>query len=98
MLKKFQKNKDWIDDLLDGVDDPIVSETGSYGYIAFVESLIWGSINTGEEKKELLNSLETMKKSEMDALVAWLKDNQTFRDCRDQFKQMCRNGVFNKKE
>ena len=84
----------FIDDLLDDIDNPIVSETGGYGYIGFVESLIMGSINTGEDKQQLINSLEKMRKKEMDALVAWLKDNQIFRDCRDQFKQMCLNGVF----
>ena len=97
-MSKKQKNNDWIDDLLDGVDDPIVSETNGFGYIAVVESLIWGSINTGDEKEKLINSLETMRKSEMDALASWLRDNQVYRDCRDQFKQMCRNGVFNNKK
>ena len=91
-----QKNKDWIDDFLNDVDDPVVLETGAFSYLGYVESLIYGSINTGEEKEQLINSLSTMKKSEMNALVAWLKDNQSFRDCRDQFKHMCRNGVFNK--
>ena len=97
-MSKKEKNKleDFIDNLLDDIDDPIVAETGAFSYLGFVESLIWGSLNTGEEKEQLINSLPTMRKSEMDALVAWLKDNQVFRDCRDQFKQMCRNGVFNK--
>tara|TARA_R100000655_G_scaffold24_2_gene169 strand:+ start:28160 stop:28453 length:294 start_codon:yes stop_codon:yes gene_type:complete len=97
-MSKNQKNKDWIDDLLDGVDDPIVSETNGFAYISFVESLIYGSINTGDEKQKLIDSLETMRKSEMDALCMWLKDNQVYNDCRDQFKQMCRNGVFNNKK
>ena len=70
----------FIDDLLDGVGDPVVSQTSGYAYINYVESLIWGSINTGEEKQDLIDSLETMKKSEMDALVAWLKDNQVYRN------------------
>ena len=96
-MSKKQKNNDWIDDFLDGVDDPVVSESMGYSYINFVESLILNSINTGEDKENLINSLETMRKSEMDALVIWLKDNQVYNDCRDQFKKMCRDGVFNNK-
>tara|TARA_R100000655_G_scaffold36882_3_gene71396 strand:- start:848 stop:1138 length:291 start_codon:yes stop_codon:yes gene_type:complete len=96
-MSKKQKNKEWIDDFLDDIDDPVVSESMGYSYINFVESLILNSLNSGEEKENLINSLETMRKSEMDKLVVWLKDNQDFKDCRDQFKKMCRDGVFNNK-
>ena len=43
-------------------------------------------------------NLLKMRKKEMDALVLNLKDNQIYNDCRDQFKQMCKNGVFNNKK
>ena len=97
-VEKNQKNNEWIDDFLDDVDNPVVNDVGDYGYIDYAESLIRGSNNTGEEKKQLINSLQTMRKKEMDALVLNLKDNQIYNDCRDQFKQMCKNGVFNNKK
>tara|TARA_B100001094_G_scaffold333070_2_gene408330 strand:- start:2579 stop:2863 length:285 start_codon:yes stop_codon:yes gene_type:complete len=93
----MSKNKDrekFIDDLLDDMDNPIVSETGAYNYLGFVESLIMSSNENCTDKERLVNSLDTMRKNEMDALVVHLKDNQIYRDCRDQFKQMCRQGVF----
>lgn len=87
-------DEDWINNLLDDVEDPIVSDSGSFGYLGFMESLINSSINNDDDKERLIDSLETMRKSEMDALMIHLKDNQIHRDCREQYKEMCNKGVF----
>lgn len=97
-MQQKNQNKElenFIDDLLDDVEDPIVFETGAFGYMGFIESLILNSLNTCEEQSRLINSLETMRKSEMDKLCAELKEIQNHRDCREQFREMCKRGVFN---
>lgn len=95
-MSSDQKNDDqWIDDILDDIDDPIVAETGSFGYLGFVESLIMGSLNTEEQKQIMLNDIDTMRQSEMSKLVSELKENQNHKDCREQFREMCKRGVFN---
>ena len=85
---------EWIDNLLDDVENPVVSDSGSFGYLGFMESLINSSINNDDEKERLIDSLETMRKIEMDALMIHLKDNQTHRDCKEQYKEMCKKGIF----
>lgn len=97
MSKKQNDDTQWIDDLFDDIDDPIVWESGSYNYIGLVESLIMNSLNTYEDQKILLDKITTMRKSEMDKLVVELKENQNHRDCREQFREMCKRGVFNSK-
>tara|TARA_R110001599_G_scaffold79091_4_gene214456 strand:- start:2369 stop:2656 length:288 start_codon:yes stop_codon:yes gene_type:complete len=95
-MSNDQKNDDqWIDDILDDIDDPIVSEVGSFNYLGFVESLILGSLNTEEQKQIMLNGIDTMRQSEMSKLVSELKENQNHKDCREQFREMCKRGVFN---
>lgn len=94
-MSKNKERENFIDELLEDVENPIVSETGAFGYLGFVESLIMGSNESCTEKDQLINRLDEMRKSEMDALVVKLKDNQIHKDCREQFKQMCRQGVFN---
>ena len=90
-----EKN-DWLDEMLDGEpEDPIVSETNAFGYMAFVESMIMSSVMDGHEQSKAIDKLDSMRKSEMDALLAWCKENQNHKDCREQFKDMCRKGVFN---
>jgi len=95
-MSSDQKNDDqWIDDILDDIDDPIVAETGSFNYLGFVESLIMNSLNTEEQKQIMLNDIDTMRQSEMSKLVFELKENQNHKDCREQFREMCKRGVFN---
>lgn len=94
-MSKNKERENFIDELLEDVENPIVSETGAFGYLGFVESLILSSNECGTQKEILINSLDEMRKKEMDALVIKLKDNQIYKDCREQFKQMCRQGVFN---
>ena len=93
-----QNEKDWIEEMFIDIDDPIVEETGSYGYIGFCESLIMNALKTEEEKNELLDQLPTMRKSQMDKLVMELKEIQNHRDPREQFKQMVSRGVFESKK
>jgi hypothetical protein len=90
------ENNDWLDEMLDGEpEDPIVSETNAFGYMAFVESMVMSSIMGCTDQGITIDKLNTMRKSEMDALLAWCKENQNHKDCREQFKDMCRKGVFN---
>jgi hypothetical protein len=91
------KNDDWINEMFDDIDDPIVEEMGSYGYIGFCESLIMNALITERDKNELLDQLPTMRKSKMDKLVFELKEIQNHRDPREQFKQMVARGVFKHK-
>lgn len=95
-MSSDQKNDDqWIDDILDDIDDPIVAEMGSFNYLGFVESLIMNSLNTDDQKEILLNNIDTMRQSEMSKLVSELKENQNHKDCREQFREMFKRGVFN---
>ena len=89
-----QSKKEWLDDLLDNTTKPIIDEKPSFGYLGFMESLINSSINTDEFKDHLIDSLDDMPKDELDALMVHLKDNQTHRDCKEQYKEMCKKGVF----
>lgn len=84
----------FINDLLDNLEDPIVSKTGSFGYLGFVESLILNSLFSEFYKEHLLNKIETMRKSEMDLMVIELKQNQFITDPRHQFERMAKAGVF----
>ena len=90
-----QKNQSEVDELFNGVADPIVWDTGAIAFIGYVEHLILNSLNTEDRQNELIDSLETMRQSEMDSLVVELKENQNYKDCGEQFKQMVRRGVFN---
>ena len=47
------------------------------------------------EKQIMLNDIDTMRQSEMSKLVSQLKENQNHKDCREQFREMCKRGVFN---
>lgn len=88
-----QSKKEWLDDLLDNTTKPI-DEKPSFGLLGFMESLINSSINTGEHKDHLIDCLDDMPKDELDALMVYLKDNQTHSDCKEQYKEMCKKGVF----
>ena len=94
----MEKNKiesdNFIDNLLDNIDDPIVSETGSFGYIGFMESLILNALISENQKNVYIDSLNEMRKSEMDLLCMQLKENQNFRDPKDQLNDMFKKGVF----
>ena len=90
-------NEEYFDQLFDEVQDPLLSEYGGFGMIGFMESLINSSINSCEHKEHLIDSLDFMRKSEVEILMAELKDNQVHRDCKEQFKEMCQKGVFKKK-
>ena len=90
-----QKNQSEVDELFNGVVDPIVLESGGFAFIGYVEHLILNSLNPEQTQNDLIDSLDTMRKSEMDILVVELKENQNYKDCGEQFKQMVRRGVFN---
>ena len=88
------KNETFIDGLLENLDNPIIMETGAFGYLGFVESLILNSLYTEAYKNHLLSEIDTMRKNEMDLLVVELKENQRINDPQNQFKQMAKAGVF----
>tara|TARA_B110000438_G_C15783230_1_gene637218 strand:- start:1133 stop:1438 length:306 start_codon:yes stop_codon:yes gene_type:complete len=94
MRKNKLESDEFIDNLLDNIEDPIVSETGSFGYIGFMESLILNALISCGEKTKLIANLDTMRKSEMDLLCIDLKENQNFRDPKDQLNDMFKKGVF----
>lgn len=89
-----QSKKEWLDDLLDDSNNPMLIEKPSFGYLGYMESLINSSINTDDFKEHLIDSLDDMPKDELDALMVDLKDNQTHRDCKEQYKEMCKKGIF----
>tara|TARA_R110002153_G_scaffold33498_2_gene101131 strand:- start:1646 stop:1921 length:276 start_codon:yes stop_codon:yes gene_type:complete len=88
------KDLNFIDEMFDDIDDPLIVNVQHLG---FVESLILTSNKSAHEIDNLLNSIDGMRKSEIDKLVVELKDNQIHRDCREQYKEMIKNGVFNNK-
>ena len=94
MEKNKLQSDNFIDNLLDNVENPIVSETGGYGYIGFMESLILNALISDNEKTKLIDNLNYMRKSEMDLLCMELKENQNFRDPKDQLNDMFKKGVF----
>lgn len=81
----------WIDEILDDIDDPIVQ---NYSLLGLMESFIESSINSDLEKDFLLADIQHMRKSKMVSLMIHLKENQTHKDCKEQYKEMCNNGVF----
>jgi len=89
-----EKNK-WLDELLD--EEKIISFDNNLSYCVFIESLIKNSTYDATWQSQQLKRLEIgIKGSELEKIVIDLKDNQIIRDCRDQFKKMCEQGVFNK--
>ena len=94
MGKNKIESDNFIDNLLDNAENPIVSETHSYGYLGFMESLILNALISSEEKTKHLENLNEMRKSEMDLLCIKLKENQNFRDPKDQLNNMFKKGVF----
>ena len=94
MGKNKIESDNFIDNLLDNVENPIVSETGGYGYIGFMESLILNALISDNEKTKLIDNLNYMRKYEMDLLCMELKENQNFRDPKDQLNDMFKKGVF----
>tara|TARA_R110001583_G_scaffold103537_1_gene250808 strand:- start:19866 stop:20165 length:300 start_codon:yes stop_codon:yes gene_type:complete len=88
------KNESFIDGLLENLDNPIVMETGAFGYLGFIESLILNSLYAHTYQNHLLSKIDTMRKNEMDLLCVVLKENQRINDPQNQFKQMAKAGVF----
>jgi hypothetical protein len=86
------KEKHIIDQMFDDIDDPIIDNCNTIG---FLESLIWNSTFDVSTQKKLLEKIEKLRESEIGTFIAELKANQNIRDPKHQFEQMVKMGMFN---
>tara|TARA_B110000285_G_C14871817_1_gene489570 strand:- start:74 stop:325 length:252 start_codon:yes stop_codon:yes gene_type:complete len=79
-----KNNKDWIDEVLE--DEPCSSVQ-----ISIIESLLVTSSAVSEYKNI---KIEKLNNEEAIEIIRDLRNNNTTRDCKEQFNQMFKRGVF----
>lgn len=63
--------------------------------ISTIENLLQTSSITEQEKKQIETDLVNLTESEANKIILHLAENNIPKDCREQFNQMFRRGVFN---
>ena len=90
MTLKQNKMTDWIDDVLEDGDKEC-----TMWQIGFIEQLMVTSASNYSYSNINLNDLTY---NEAEEIIKDLRENDCPKDTQEQFKQMCRAGVFKSKE
>lgn len=88
MRAMTSRDKDWIDDVLE-------DEECSMWQIGFIEQLL---ITSASNIFYFDINLNDLTYNEAEEIIKDLRENDRPKDTQEQFKQMCRAGVFKPKE
>ena len=85
-------NDDWIDEVVDG--KPLKAE---YWQIDYIDNLLPRTSLTLPYQEEILYKIyqKDFSQLEADEIILELKQNEIYNDPRDQYKKMCKSGMFN---
>lgn len=86
---------DWFDEVVDG--EPLIAE---YWQVDYIDNLLPRTSITLEDQELISNRIfqKSFTQLEAEQIIIYLKENEVYSDPRDQYKKMCKSGMFNDKE
>ena len=69
----------------------------SFSQMGMIEDLLDNNLNiTNLERQQITQEYGGYSEEQAGKTISYLKECLPIRDCREQFKQMCKNGIFKK--